>query len=57
MDKKPVIIAIEFDCELRIVKPMVDHTFNIILNVPEYYREQAKMAIDKIGDEIHVVIV
>ena len=51
------IIALEFDAEVRQVKTMVDFSINLTLNIPERYREQAKALIDRLGDEVKVVVV
>jgi hypothetical protein len=56
-DKKPVIIAIEFDAEVRQIKTMVDHSVNVTINIPEPYLEQAKLLMDKLQDMVRVVIV
>jgi hypothetical protein len=48
---------IQFTCELRSVKSCADHTFNIVLNIPEYHKEQAKALMDLIGDMVAVAMV
>ena len=40
------IRAVEIRAELRQVKTMADHTFNITLNIPEDCREQVKKMLD-----------
>ena len=51
------IRAVEIRAELRQVKTMVDHSFNITLNVPEDCREQVKKMLDWLGLEVKAVIV
>jgi hypothetical protein len=55
MAKEP--IAIEFDCQVRQVKSMADHSVNVILNLPEYCAEQAAALLKRIDDVGKVVIV
>ena len=43
---KAEIKAIEFKAEVRQVKTMADGSVNIILNLPEHCREQAKVVMD-----------
>ena len=43
--------------ELRQIKTMADHTANIVLNIPEDCREQIKVLLDWLADEVTVVIV
>ena len=50
------IRAVEIRAELRQVKTMADHTFNITLNVPEDCREQVKKMLDWLGMELRGVI-
>ena len=50
-------VAVQFRAEIRQVKTMADFTANVILNIPEDCREQAKKLIDWLGDEADVVIV
>ena len=51
------IKAVEFEAELRQVKSMADHSFNVTLNVPEYCLPQVKQLMGWLSDEIKVVIV
>ena len=48
--------AVEIRAELRQVKTMADHTFNITLNVPEDCREQVKKMLDWLGLEVKAVV-
>jgi len=38
--------AVEFEAEIRQVKTMADGSVNIIINMPEHCREQAKVIMD-----------
>ena len=51
------IKAVEIRAELRQIKSMADHTFNIVLNLPEDCKEQVKVLLDWLGLEIGAVIV
>lgn len=48
--------AVEIRAELRSVKTCVDHTVNVIFNVPEDCIEQAKVLLGWIGSEVKAVI-
>ena len=48
--------AVEVRAELRQVKTMADHTFNVTLNIPEDCREQVKKMLDWLGYEVRVMI-
>ena len=50
------IHAVEIRAELRQVKTMADHTFNVTLNIPEDCREQVKKMLDWLGMELRGVI-
>ena len=50
------IRAVEIRAELRQVKTMADHTFNITLNIPEDCREQVKKMLDWLGMEVKAVV-
>ncbi len=39
-----------FDCEIRQVKTMADHSVNLTLNIPEYNNEQAGQLLRQIGE-------
>ena len=38
--------AIEFEAEVRQIRTMVDGSVNLVLNIPEHCREQAKVLLD-----------
>ena len=57
MAKAAKVQGVEIRAELRQIKTMADFTTNIILNVPEDCREQVKILLDWLGDEIGVVLV
>ena len=54
--KKAEVKAVEIDAELRQVKSMVDGTFNVTLNVPEYCLPQVQQMLGWLKDEIRAVI-
>ena len=54
MDKP--IRAVEFRAEILQIKTKVDHTVNIILNIPEYNIAQVKVMLDFIGKDLRVLI-
>lgn len=56
-EKKPATVAVEIRAELRQVKSMADHTYNVTLNVPEDCLPQVKQLMGWIGDEIRAVII
>lgn len=57
MAKKPIQIrAVEVRAEVRQIKTMVDGSINVILNLPEDCKEQAKKLIDWQGLEVKAVI-
>ena len=49
--------AIHFDAEVRQIKTMVDHSFNVTLNIPEYNLEQVQELMGMLGDMVAVAIV
>ena len=49
--------AVEFEAELRQIKSMVDHSFNVTINIPEYCLEQVQSMMGHLGDLIKVVAV
>ena len=55
--KAPKIRAIEVRAEVRQIRTMADGTVNVILNLPEDCREQAKVLLDWLGLEVKAVIV
>jgi len=50
-------MTIHFDAELRSIKSMADHTFNVILNIPEYNIEQVQQMMTMLGDMVAVAMV
>jgi len=50
------IKAVEIRAELRQIKTMADGSVNIVLNLPEDCREQAKVLLDWLKLEIRVVL-
>lgn len=51
------IKAVEFRAEVRQLKTMADGTVNVILNLPEDCKEQAKILLDWLGLEVKSVVV
>lgn len=49
--------AVEFDAELRQIKSMADHSYNVTLNVPEYCLPQVKEMMGWLVDQVKVAIV
>lgn len=49
--------AVEYRAELRQVKSMADHTYNVILNFPEDALTQVQQLMGWVGDEISGVMV
>lgn len=54
---KTEVKAVEFEAELRQVKSMSDHSYNVIINVPEYCLPQVQTMMAWLGHLIKVVIV
>jgi len=52
-----VMEAIRFDAEVRMVKSLVDKSWNIVLNVPEYNIDQVKRMMDLMNDMVAVAMV
>jgi len=50
-------LAVEFEAELRQIKSMVDHSFNVTINVPEYCLEQVQHMMGHLGDLVSIVAV
>jgi len=48
---------IRFDAEVRQIKTMVDRSFNITLNIPEYNVEQVQEMMTMLGDMVAVAMV
>ena len=49
--------SIKFEAEVRQIKTMADRSTNLILNIPEYNKEQAKQLMDWLLDHVAVAIV
>lgn len=49
--------GVEVRAELRQIKSMVDHTYNVTLNIPEDCLEQVKVMMGWLGDEVGVIVV
>ena len=49
--------AIHFDAELRQIRSMSDHTYNIVINVPEYNLEQVQQLMGMLGDMVAVAMI
>lgn len=50
-------VAVEIRAELRQIKSMADHTYNVTLNLPEDCLEQVQTMMAWLGDEIGAVVV
>jgi len=48
--------AVEVRFEVRQVKSMVDHSYNVTVNLPEDCLPQVQWLMGKIGDELRAVI-
>ena len=57
MASNSVMEAIRFDAEVRMVKSLVDKSWNIVLNVPEYNIDQVKRMMDLMNDMVAVAMV
>ncbi len=55
-NKAKEIKAVEIDAELRQVKSMVDGSFNVILNVPEYCLPQVQQLLEWLNDQVRVLV-
>lgn len=49
--------AVHFEAELRQIKSMADHSYNVVINVPEYCLEQVQEMMGWLGDQVDVVII
>ena len=49
--------AVEFEAELRQIKSMVDGSYNVTINIPEYCLEQVRVMMGWLKDAVKVVIV
>jgi len=47
---------ITFDAELRQVKSMVDGTYNIILNIPEYNLKEVKALMGELKQMVRIAL-
>lgn len=50
------IRAVELDAEIKQVKSMGDHSYNVILNVPEYCLPQVKQLMEWVLSAARVII-
>lgn len=48
--------AVEIRAELRQIKSMVDHTYNLTISIPEDCKSQAQILLGWILDEVHILI-
>jgi hypothetical protein len=55
-DYHAAVKAVEIRAELRQVKSMVDHTYNVTINVPEDCLPQVQQLMAWIGNEVKAVI-
>jgi diphthamide synthase subunit DPH2 len=51
------IHAVEVRAEIRQIKTMTDGSVNVILNIPEDCKEQVKVLLDWLGEEVKIVVV
>jgi hypothetical protein len=45
---------IRFDAEVRSIKSCADRSFNLVLNIPEYQKDQVKLLMDLLNDMVAV---
>jgi len=50
-------VAIEASAEVRQVKTLVDGSVNVVLNLPEPFKQEAKKFIDWTGLMVRIVVV
>ena len=50
------IKAVEIRAEVRQIKTMADNSVNLVLNVPEYCKDQIKILLDWILEDVRVLI-
>jgi hypothetical protein len=55
-DYQAGVKAVEIRAELRQVKSMADHTYNVTINVPEDCLPQVQQLMAWIGNEVKAVI-
>lgn len=48
---------IRFDAEVRQIKSMVDKSFNIVLNIPEYNLEQVQELMTMLNNMVAVAMI
>lgn len=53
---KEEIRAVEFEAELRQIKSMADHSYNVTINVPEYCLPQVQKMMEWLAGMVKVVI-
>ena len=49
-------LGVEFVAEVRQIKSMADHTYNIVFNVPEYCLEQVQAMMGWLAGMVKVVV-
>jgi hypothetical protein len=57
MEGEPQVKAVEIEAELRQIKSMTDHSYNIILNVGEEGLAQVKELMGWVLDRVKLVII
>jgi len=50
-------VAVRFEAELRQIKSMADHTYNITINVPEYALAQVQQMLAWLGGLVEIVMI
>ena len=50
-------VAVELEAQVKQVKSMADHTYNLVLNVPEYCLGQIQQIMAWIDDQVRLVVV
>ena len=53
---KEEIRAVEFEAELRQIKSMADHSYNVTINVPEYCLPQVQKMMEWLAGMVKVVM-
>ena len=48
--------AVEFEAEVRQIKSMADHTYNITINVPEYCLPQVQVIMGWLQEQTKIVM-
>lgn len=49
--------AVELEAEVRQIKSMADHTYNVTINVPEYCLEQVQILMGWLNGLVKVVMI